>query len=607
MRENTTTEKIFHVLLALSAVLGIYAFLALLFDFYYDLNDDMLIKDILSGAYSGTADGHTNQMLYPLCALLSFLYRLLPKAPVFGVFLCVSFGGCFWMVLYRTEQLFKKKRTKIAADFLLAVVFLSLMMWELVYVQYSVVCGVMAGTACFWFYTSKTDCSTAEFWKENLPALFLVWLAFLVRSEMLLLTCPFLAVAGICHWAEAAAAEEKKENIVIKKEHWKYVLSKENGKKYVAFVIVFLLGLLLFKGMDLLAYRGADWQEYRNFFNARTKVYDYTWYPEYESQKEFYEENDITKMQYQLIDNYNFGLDSSITANTLKQIASFDEKSRLYGGVGEHIKNAVWELVARSISPSDAPYNYFVWIGYGFVIGLAFLQKEKKYIRNIILLLVMRCIPWMYLIYVGRVVDRIAHPLYIIEFLILLAILLKELYDRPLWNREKYFRQILAVTLGITAVIFLASGFNKVKQEQNRREKIVQTQQMFHEYAKSHPQQFYYFDVYSTVSFVEKMFADVDNTRKNYDLMGGWMCNSPLQKEVRKTYVGFLSEKGETAEVTMAEALLLENFYFVIRADRDASFITEYYQTLGKEVCLEFIDSIGDNNDTLLVYKIAEE
>lgn len=607
MIENTTREKIFHVLLPLSVVLGIYAFLAAFFDFYYDLNDDMLIKDILSGAFSSIPDGHTNQMLYPLGLFLSFLYRLMPKAPVFGGFLCFCFGVCLWMIFYRMQQLFEKKRGKIAADLLLAAAFLALMMWELVYVQYSVVCGVMAGTACFWFYTTNTDCSVRKFWLRTLPALLLVWMAFLIRSEMLLLTGPFIAAVGICQWAEAAKLEEEKDNGIVRKKNWKYVLSKNNLKKYIGFVVVFLLGLLLFKGMDSLAYRENDWQEYREFFDARTKVYDYTWYPDYEKQKEFYEKNKISYMQYQLLDNYNFGLDTSITANTLKQIASFNEKSKLYQSRGEHVKKAVWELGKRSFSLSDAPYNCFVWIGYGFVAGLAVLQKEKKYIYNIMLLLVMRCIPWMYLIYVGRVVDRIAHPLYIIEFLILLAILVKELYDRPLWNAERYFRLVFAGSLALAAAVCLPFEVGKVKEEQNRREQIVSDQQRFHEYAKSNPQNFYYFDVYSTVSFVEKMFENVDNTQKNYDLMGGWMCNSPLQKKVRKAYVASSLENEGKKATTMAEALLLDNFYFVIRNDREASFVIEYYKTQEKEVQLSLVESLGDEEGALLIYQICEK
>lgn len=75
-------------ILSLAMALILAGILAARFDFYYDLNDDVLIKDILSGVYSGTPDGHTMQLLYPLGALLALLYRGL-SIPVFGAF-CFS-------------------------------------------------------------------------------------------------------------------------------------------------------------------------------------------------------------------------------------------------------------------------------------------------------------------------------------------------------------------------------------------------------------------------------------------------------------------------------------------------------------------------------------
>lgn len=103
------------------------------------------------------------------------------------------------------------------------------------------------------------------------------------------------------------------------------------------------------------------------------------------------------------------------------------------------------------------------------------------------------------------------------------------------------------------------------------------------------------------------MFENVDNTQKNYDLMGGWMCNSPLQQEVRNAYAFLSSEKGEETPVSMAEALLLENFYFVIRAGRDASFIRDYYITEEKEVDLQLVETVGEGDKAWLIYKIAEK
>ena len=598
MVNSNTQEKISNIIYSLLVVLGIYAIGAYFFDFFYDLNDDMVIKDILSGAYCGIPDGHTNQMLYPVGFLLSCIYRLLPGVPVLGIFLCFCFGLCFAMITCRMIGFFKTNKVKIATVILMVLLFLSLMIWEVIYVQYSVVCGCLSAAACFWFYTTPVECNPKEFWKKNVPALFLVWLAFMIRSEMLLLTTPLIAAVGILHWAEAAKTEKDNYRGIERKKEWKHVLSKNNMLKYIAFIAVLIAGLGLLLGIDYLAYRGQDWQTYRNFFDARTKVYDFTWYPDYDEQQKFYEENGISEIQYRLIDNYNFGLDDSIDENTLKIIASFGEKTKMAGSTVYRMKATLWEMANRLFSIKEAPYNYFVLVGYGLVVGLAVIQKEKKYIWKLGLLFFMRCIPWFYMIYVQRAVTRITHPLYIAEFLILLAVLVKELYDRPLWNVEKYYRMIAAGVLAVIALLSLSMGFHKVKSEQNRREQVLVNQTLLDDYAKANPENYYYLDVYSTVSFVEKMFADVDNSRKNYDLLGGWVYNSPLQKENMFKY---------TESTTIEEALLKDNVYFVAEKDAEISFVKDYYEAKNRNVILELQDTVGEGENPFLIYKVTED
>ena len=598
MINSNTQDKMNNIVLSFLVVIGVYIATACCFDFFYDLNDDMVIKDILAGAYSGTPNGHTNQMLYPIGWLLACVYKVLPKVPVFGVFLCICFGICFFMITYRMEKFFRKARAKITTVGLMILVFLSLMLWELVYVQYSVVCGCLAGTACFWFYTTPTETDTKEWWKKNLPALFLAWLAFNIRSEMLLLTCPFLAAAGISHWMETVKLEQDNFKGIGEQKIWNYVFSKENIRKYIGFIIVMMLGLGIFAGVDRLAYRSIGWQKYRGFFDARTDVYDYTWYPNYEEQKEYYEANGIEEIQYRLIENYNFGLDENITENTLKNIASFGERPKMFGSFPYRVKQACLDMLRRTFSKADLPYNFFVLAGYGLVAGLAILQKEKKYFWKIGILLVMRFISWFYLLFVQRAVDRITHPLYMIEFMILLAILVKEVYDRPLWNEEKYYRKLAVGVLMLAAVICLPRGYREVKAEQIRREQILINQNLWDEYAKANPDNYYYLDVYSTVSFMEKMYENVDNTQKNYDLLGGWICNSPLQEEARDRY---------TECETISEALLTDNFYVVVAKQRDITFIEDYYRWKDIKITLEVQDTIGEGENPFVVYKVAEK
>ena len=598
MANSNTQEKISNLIYSILAVVGIYVVAAYCFDFFYDLNDDMVIKDILSGAYGKTPDGHTNQMLYPIGLFLSSIYRILPGVPVLGLFFCFCFGLCLVMIIYRMTGFFKNNKIKIAAVALMILLFVSLMIWELIYVQYSVVCGCLSAAACFWFYTTSAECDAKEFWKKNIPALLLVWLAFMIRSEMLVLTAPLIAAVGIWHWAEAAKIQEDNYTGIERKKKWQHMLSKDNILKYILFILVLLTGIGILLGLDSMAYRGQEWQEYRSFFDARTKVYDFTWYPDYEEQQTFYEEQGISEIQYRLIDNYNFGLDESIDENTLETIASFGEKSKMLGTLGYRVKTILWEMINRLFSLKEAPYNYFVLAGYGLVLGLAILQKEKKYLWKLAVLFLMRCIPWFYVLYVQRAVTRVTHPLYIAEFVILLGLLVRELYDRPLWNVEKYYRMGAAGVLALIALLSLPMGFDKVKTEQERREQVMINQKLLDNYAKENPENYYYLDVYSTVSFVEKMFEDVDNSRKNYDLLGGWFYKSPLQKNNMLEY---------TESTTIEEALLKENVYFVAEKEAEISFVEDYYETKDKKVTPELQDTIGEGENPFQIYKITED
>ena len=78
-------------------VIGLAMFLAVFFDFYYDLNDDTAMKDILSGTYTGLPDGHNIQMLYPLSFVISLFYKVCPMLPWYGIFLLGSQLLAVWI------------------------------------------------------------------------------------------------------------------------------------------------------------------------------------------------------------------------------------------------------------------------------------------------------------------------------------------------------------------------------------------------------------------------------------------------------------------------------------------------------------------------------
>ena len=178
--------------------LGIYA--GLCFDYYYDLNDDVLMKDILAGVYTGMPEGHNIQMLWPISALISGFYRIAGSLPWYGLFLCGCHFLCMLLITERAVSLCKKRAGKLLVSVVSILLFLAFFLSHLIYVQYTVTCTLLGATAAFLFYTTDITLDTGVFLRKNILSVILVVIAYLIRSEMLLLVLPMICVAGVCKW-----------------------------------------------------------------------------------------------------------------------------------------------------------------------------------------------------------------------------------------------------------------------------------------------------------------------------------------------------------------------------------------------------------------------
>ena len=117
--------------LALAVVLITWGIVALGFDFFYDLNDDVLIKDILSGAYTGTPSGYNNQMMYPISVLIAVMYRLIPSVPWYGVMLMTGLAISVIIIVYRLLYYSKNTWIKLAISVFAVALILGIYLDEL--------------------------------------------------------------------------------------------------------------------------------------------------------------------------------------------------------------------------------------------------------------------------------------------------------------------------------------------------------------------------------------------------------------------------------------------------------------------------------------------
>ena len=121
----------------------------------------------------------------------------------------------------------------------------------------------------------------------------------------------------------------------------------------------------------------------------------------------------------------------------------------------------------------------------------------------------------------------------------------------------------------IYAFVCLPGMWQKADAEVERRQEVNAVMRLFEEYADTHPEDYFYMDVYSTVDFSEKMFVGVDNSQKNYDILGGWASGSPLQKDATIPY--------RDEAFSRAELLLQDNFYYVCEEGSDTTYLEDFY------------------------------
>lgn len=592
------TPKQENRLLAALLVLLLLLAVGLCFDYYYDLNDDVLMKDILSGRYTGVPDGHNIQMHFPLSFALSLLYRLAPSPPWYGLFLCLCQYGCLYLIADRSLRFCSRLSSKVLLLLLEGGLFLLLFLRHLVFVQYTVTSALCAVTAAVWFATAQAGrerLSLSAFLWANVPAVLLCLLSFCMRSEMFLLMLPFVGITGVFVWSM-----EKK------------VFLRENVLRYAGVFGLILAGLGLCQLLHAAGYSSGEWRDFNAFFDARTEAYDFEELPPYEENVSFYESVGLEAAQQQLLVNYNFGLEEKIDTALMEQVSGYakeqsqqDKKAQL----SKSLWNYRYRLLHNTAEPAlqglqDMPYNMVVFCFYVLVLFAALSEKKYRVLWQLLLLFAGRSAIWFFILFRDRDPVRITHPLYLMELAVLAVLLGWYLGGKTPWpvRRIKGMAAALALCVCINVFFLLQSGGGGgfwreaavTAEEAGRREQVNTVYQSMLEECRKHPEQFYFADVYSTVDFSEKMFAGADNTPVNYDLLGGWCSKSPLQRE-KLAYFGLPA---------IREALLLPQVRLYQETGSDTGWLTRYYESRGIAVSVTREKTLCDAMD---VYRVTAE
>ena len=599
------------------------AAIGLLCPLVYDLNDDITLRSILSGAYSGTPDGHAVYMKYPLTGLISLLYRIFRPAPWFDLVMAGFFVISISSVLCRTAALtgagrgWQKRssgRHEETADSgesvwsgggriwpgiaTACMVFLcaGLYLMNFMKMHYTVVAAMLGGAALF---LVVTDSFEERGWpgglRRSAPAALLLLLCYDVRSQVFFLILPFLGVALL--WQ-------------IRKGALRQILIFAGLSAAVTSVC-----MIWNAGM----YSGSGWKEYEAYNESRTQLYDYTEPLPYETYSQVYEELGISQDQYRLLVQYDTALDNSVDGELLAKAAgaSFAERDR-QRSQKEYIKECIIEYYYY-LRYTGKPYNYLVLLGYCAVVAAAALRRRPGRVLLAFCMGAGRSLIWVYLIWKGRFPERIYVSLYLIELMLLAGMLLRQAMEdknrgrlaedinpkRSRGRLSKFFQRyagiftcavsvILCLALAVFAAERFAQGYGRARQQQEVQEEWEALTQ----YCESHEDMTYLLDVTSMVAYSGMQFEHLPD-RQNYLLAGGWMSRTPL----------LMDRLHQLGASDGAQALLkTEQVSFIAGADRDLGWLEDYMARRFGTCRMEKADTVElEGRDIFTVYRFYVE
>ena len=585
-----------NLILAGIFILGLMLLISALYDFTYWGKDDTHMKDILAGNYTGVPESHPIYFRWPLAIIISSLYRLLPTVPWYGLFLIFCHFGSLFIIAARSLSFCRFFRTKLLLLIIFFALVFGLLLEHLVFLTFTLAAAMVATVTVFLLVTDKKE-------KKALPTVILAFITFNIRMDIGILMLVFLGLGVTYLWLSE-----------------KPVFTTKNAIKYLTLSGLLLAPIILGLLAHMLAYGTSEWKTYGEINKGLTTITDFVGMEGHEGNEQFYEGIGLTDTEVAMAGSLNWALLDKMDADTMEQIATY----RLYQlSAGESstghllfaVKQLYWRMTSLTID-RETPYRALVFLGYGALLGLCFLDllaktkntgRTRRILPTLLLLAAARTALWLYILYQGRSPDRVTHSLYLVELALLFAILLNEIRILHLSKApdgvKKAYPLIVCTLVGIMAIAITPGKIKWVDNEYKHYEQISHSWSVALDYFGSHPQN-RYITLQTSISPSEKIFEIPPKHPPNYISASMWTYGSPL-------YHDRVAKMFASPDISVARALTdpaVENVFIVSRRGEDIGFITDYYNAQGYGATLEAVDAVGQGLvNELTVYLLRLE
>ena len=562
MNKSVKTEKIISFGL-------FFIFLAVVFlmiPVTYAINDDVAMRDIASGAMSGSPDYHLVFVKAALGALLSAVYRYFPGIDWYGLvwmgLVILSAALILWKILSICE---KRGRNLLAASVLFLSVFALTGLGHLVSFQFTVVAGIVAGTAVFLYCLD--DSSGKKEYRMAALVILLIWISFCVRENVLLMAVPF---GGL---------------IILYK--------KEPVKKKALMASIACAGLAGIMVLEVFSYSSAEWKSYKDYNTARSVIYDYYGVPPYEENREFYDSIGLQEYDVVNLERYQLVFVDDLENGKMQQIADYaEQRYREQNSLTAQVIAGARIAVQGELGKETLVLNLLAkaLVLLNIITGIRY-RKKRLWLVNAGFLICEGALAF-YLGYEGRLPARVMAALLIIEFLSALAVFLLEQRNAAPETAKK----IPGWTAGLLIVLLAAAvwQFAVIRERQLQSTAANQEYELLQSYYREHPEQVYFIPATWTAGYTENFHIRKEARLDNGFSLGGWTTFLPVHEQGLKK---FGIEDENTA--------LIENDNVYLIFNTPSSRITAYYEQKYEDVQWTETDTAPVYGMEVPVFKIS--
>lgn len=549
-------------------------------------NDDFRMMTIVSGAYTGEPCADIVFMRYPIGMLLSALYSLTARAPWYGIFteLCMFVPSCIFCYCI-VKKSYEKKWT--AFGILLYGLLFALFIQKYVCLPQFTLTSAFMGVGALALLFEMPEKNNR---KHIALSVVCAVMSFSVRSKTFYLLLPAILLVIFTR---------------VLKDH-------RRSKKYILWGVSTVILCLAVWGIDTAAWNRPDYQDFKEFKEVRSEVYDYGSIPGYYENMPFYRSSGISEVTYRAISGRFLDIDETVNTENLTKIADYMQKiKRDANHVIQRMATAFQNGLSRWYYSSDETIKYCaVFMTILLFVCTAVSIKKRKPDVIFPALVAGMLLEITFLEFNGRVMARLV-DLMLLTMTVTGALTVTELIDERRVSLKQLLSWIkadkvkgISFAIGALAVsVYIAAGILNMQNDlDNKSTSLRETTntklEALMRYTERYPDNFYFYDTNDFISCTNYVFSTFEkNEILNNESTGSWNSHAPGYYERNQKFGFHTAVEGLTGRKG--------NVYFITTTAPKMG-ITKTLKDIYNKKLTE-VDKIQSAKDVLYVYMVTDD